>query len=321
MLKISVVGSGLMGTAISQIISKNYKKVYMYVRNKKLCDDINESHFNNVYFPNIKLNENIIAVNNLGDLKDSDMIFLCIPSSVIREFSRKLNDIVSKNCIFVSTAKGLEKNTNKRMSQIIEEETNKPIVVLSGPNIPIEMINDMFIATDIASSNVECLKLVETALKSSSFKLNFSSDVVGTEFCSVIKNVIAISQGICEGIGINNNARFALFTKSFNETKEFIKYYGGNPETVDSYCGFGDIVTSSAISVSRNHTLGILYGQKMVIDEVSSGITFEGKNVTRILKRLSDDVNFDFLTVNFVYDVMINNKNPKQAFLEFWDKI
>lgn len=92
------------------------------------------------------------------------------------------------------------------------------------------------------------------------------------EYCGVIKNVIAISQGICEGMKINDNARFSVFTKTYKETKNLIERFGGNPSTVDDYCGFGDIITASTLNVSRNHTLGVLYGQKIVIDEKASGV-------------------------------------------------
>ena len=159
-------------------------------------------------------------------------------------------------------------------------------------------------------------------LHSRIFKINFNNDVIGTEWCGIIKNVIAISQGICEGMDVNDNARFAIFTKSYSETKNLIEKLGGNRDTVDDYCGFGDIITASTLqNVSRNHTLGILYGQKIVIDEKASGVLFEGKNTTRILKQVCDELNFNFHTLNFVYDVIINKNNPKISFEEFWDKL
>ena len=130
---------------------------------------------------------------------------------------------------------------------------------------------------------------------------------------------MAISQGICEGLDINANARFALFTKSYSETKDLIEILGGKRETVDDYCGFGDIITASTLSVSRNHTLGVLYGQGIVVDEKSSGILFEGKNTTVILKKLCEDYNIKSLTVDFVYDVIVNKNNPKLAFNNFWE--
>lgn len=319
-MNVGVIGAGAMGTALAQTIAKN-TKVYLYARREEVSEDINKNHINTQYFPNVILNENIIAISDYNKLKNTEIIFLCIPSSAIRQTVKELNKIVDQECIFVNTAKGIEKDTHKRMSEIIEETTNRDAVVLSGPNIASEMVKSMPASTTIASNNLTSLNKVKQILTTDTFKVNANTDVIGTEFCGIIKNVIAISQGICEGMSVSNNARFSFFTVSYNETKDIIEKLGGNRDTVDDYCGFGDIVTASTLTVSRNHTLGVLYGQRIVIDEKASGVLFEGKNTTMILKSLLNELNIKSLTVDFVYDVIINRKNPKRAFNEVWDKL
>jgi glycerol-3-phosphate dehydrogenase (NAD(P)+) len=283
-LDVAVIGAGAMGTAISQSIAENVNNLYLYARNMEICDEINEKHYNSQYYPNLKLKENIIGINDFSRLNQVNVVFLCIPSSTVRDVTTELNEVVSDDCIIVTTAKGMESNTNKRMTEIIEEITERPAVALSGPNIASEMAKNLSTATTIACSNENYLKIVEKILKTKKFKVNSNTDVIGTEYCGIIKNVLAISQGICEGLDINANARFALFTKSYSETKDIIEILGGKRDTVDDYCGFGDIITASTLSVSRNHTLGVLYGQGIVVDEKSSGILFEGKNTAVILK-------------------------------------
>jgi len=319
-LKVGVIGAGSMGTAVSQTVAPN-ANVLLYARRKEVCEDINQTNINSQYFPNVKLHENITAISDLNELKDVEIIFLCIPSSVMREMVTKLKKIVSKNCIFVSSAKGLERNTNKRMTEIIEEVIERPAVAFSGPNIASEMVKSLSASTTIACENEDYLNKVKDILVTNSFKVNANTDVIGTEFCGIIKNVVAISQGICEGMDINNNAKFAVFTKSYTETKDIIEKLGGKRDTVDDYCGFGDIVTASTLSVSRNHTLGVLRGQGIVIDEKASGVLFEGKNTTLILKNLCDELNIHSLTVDFVYDVIINQMNPKTAFYKLWEQL
>ena len=318
-LNIGVIGAGAMGTAISQSIAENAEKLFLYARKKEICDEINSKHYNSQYYPNLKLKENIIGINEFSELNKADIIFLCIPSSTVREVTTELNKIISKECILVSTAKGIESSTNKRMTEIIEEIIKRPAVALSGPNIASEMAKNLSTATTIACQNDDYLMKVKTALETKKFKVNANNDVIGTEFCGIIKNVLAISQGICEGLDINANARFALFTQSYSETKDLIEILGGKRETVDDYCGFGDIITASTLSVSRNHTLGVLYGQGIVVDEKSSGILFEGKNTAVILKKLCETLNIPSLTVDFVYEVIVEKQNPKIAFNKFWD--
>ena len=319
-INVAVIGAGAMGTAVAQTIASN-TKVFLYARREEVAIDINETHCNSQYFPNVKLDENIVAVNDLEKLSNVRIIFLCIPSSIMRDIVTKLNNIVDEGCIFVSTAKGIEKESNKRMSEVIAEVTNKPAVVFSGPNIASEMVKNLSASTTIACRESNYLDEVLKVLVTKSFKVNANLDVIGTEFCGIIKNVIAISQGICEGMEINYNARFTIFTKSYNETKDIIEKLGGKRSTVDDYCGFGDIVTASTLSVSRNHTLGVLYGQGIVIDEKASGVLFEGKNTAKILKKICNDLGINSLTVDFVYDVIINKVNPKIAFDDFWSKL
>lgn len=320
-LNIAVIGAGAMGTAVSQSIAENVNKLFLYARKKEVCDEINSKHYNSKYYPNLRLKENIIGINDFSKLNKVDVIFLCIPSSTVREVTNELNKIISDDCILVTTAKGIESKTNKRMTEIIEEIIKRPAVALSGPNIASEMAKNLSTATTIACSDENYLDTVEKVLKTKKFKVNSNTDVVGTEFCGIIKNVLAISQGICEGLDINDNARFALFTKSYSETKDIIELLGGKRDTVDDYCGFGDIITASTLSVSRNHTLGVLYGQGIIVDEKSSGILFEGRNTTVILKELCENNKFKSLTVEFVYDVIVRKNNPKLAFNNFWDGI
>lgn len=318
-LNIGVIGAGAMGTAISQSIAENADKLYLYARKKEICDEINSTHYNSQYYPNLKLEENIIGIDDFNKLNDVDIIFLCIPSSTVREVTDELVKVISKKCILVTTAKGIESSTNKRMTEVIEEIIERPVVALSGPNIASEMAKNLSTATTIACENNDYLMKVKSALETKKFKVNANNDVVGTEFCGIIKNVLAISQGICEGLDINDNARFALFTKSYAETKDIIEKLGGKRDTVDDYCGFGDIITASTLSVSRNHTLGVLYGQGIVVDEKSSGILFEGRNTTVILKEICERYGLQSLTVDFVYDVIVEKNNPRLAFNKFWD--
>ncbi len=318
---IGVVGAGAMGTAIAQTVCDNTQNVLLYARREEIVDSINKTRFNKDYFPNVRLEENIIAINDLNELKNAEVIFLTLPSSTIRKITRELKDIISDDCVLVSTAKGLEKESKKRMSEVIEEETGNPTAVLSGPNIASEMVERTFSSASIACNNEQYLEKVKRALSTSKFKVSASNDVIGVEYCGVIKNVIAISQGICEGMKINDNARFSVFTKTYKETKNLIEKFGGNPSTVDDYCGFGDIITASTLNVSRNHTLGVLYGQKIVIDEKASGVLFEGKNTIIIMKELCEKYNIECATVDFTYDVIIDRINPKKAFENFWNKL
>lgn len=317
---VGIIGAGALGTALAQVISKNLDEVFLYARRPKIANDINNG-YNEEYYPNIKLNNNIIGISDLNKLANMDCIILTIPSSNLKELMDDLVNIIKKDCIIVSTIKGIDKSSSKTASQIIKEFSNNPVAVLAGPNIAREIVQELPAATTIALNNKSNKSIITEVLESEKFKLQFNLDHIGTELCGIVKNILAISFGICEGLNINDSAKFAILNKGFVETKDIIEKLGGKPDTILNYCGFGDIVTASTLSVSRNHTLGVLYGQKIVIDEKATGVVFEGKNSIITIKKLCDENNIHSSIVEFVNNVIIKNKNPEISFKKLWEEI
>jgi glycerol-3-phosphate dehydrogenase (NAD(P)+) len=320
-LKVSVIGAGGLGTAIAQLISVNADSVYLYARRKEVVDEIAKTRHNTEYYPSLKLAENIIPVNDFNHVKNCDIVFLCVPSSGIRSPLKELSKFICKDCILVSTAKGIEYPSLKTMSEIVTEYFDRSPVILSGPNFASEIALSLFTVANIASDDPQHLDLVKKVLTTDEFKVKLNKDVIGTECCGVIKNINAIAYGICEGMNLNDNARYAVLTKGFNETKDLIEVLGGKRDTVNDYCGFGDVVLTSTSGESRNHTLGMLYGQRIVVDEKASGIIFEGKNSIMAIKTLCDETSVDSAIVDFVYDIIVESIPPKIAFKKLWDKM
>lgn len=320
-LKVSVIGAGGLGTAIAQLVSANADSVYIYARRKEVVDEIIKTGYNTEYYPNLKLADNIIPVNDFNDVKKCDIVFLCVPSSGIRSPLKELSKSICDDCILVSTAKGIEYPSLKTMSEIVTEYFDRSPVILSGPNFASEIALSLFTVANIASDNPEHLDIVKEVLTTDEFKVKLNEDVIGTECCGVIKNINAIAYGICEGMNLNDNARYAVLTKGFNETKDLIESLGGKRDTVNDYCGFGDVVLTSTSGESRNHTLGMLYGQRIVVDEKASGIIFEGKNSIMAIKALCDKYSVNSSIVNFVYDIIVNSIPPKIAFKRLWNEM
>lgn len=318
---VGVIGAGAFGSAICQQLSKNLDDVVLLLRNENLCRDINEKGYNTKYYPNVRLNPNIRATLDISDLKDCDVIFLTIPSSAYRSILDELKDIVNDDVILVTTAKGIEYPSLKTMSRIIAEYPFKNITALSGPNFASEIMLNLPSITNIASTDIESSKTVKEMLESKQFKIRIIEDMQGIELCGILKNINAIANGICEGLNINENARFAVLTKGFNDTIKIIEAVGGKSSTVHEYCGFGDLILTSTSKESRNHTLGVLYGQRLIINENASGIVFEGKNSIRAIKDICTANDVESCIVDFVYEVIIEKITPIQAFNKLWDKL
>ncbi len=320
-MEVGIIGSGAFGTALAQTVAQNVETVKLYLRRENLANEINNIHINTEYYPNTELKDNIIATTNLNDLKNCKIILLSIPSSAFRNTLKNLKEIISNETILVTTAKGIEYPSLKTMGNLIEEYFNNQYVALSGPNFASEIILNLPTVSNIASRNIENSKKVKEILTTPQFKVKIIEDVIGLELCGVIKNINAIANGICEGMNINENARYSVLTKGFNETVKIIEGVGGKKATAKEYCGFGDLVLTSTSSESRNHTLGMLYGQRIIVDEKASGIVFEGKNSIMATKDICDKNNIKSVIVDFVYDVIVNQIPPKIAFNTIWKNI
>jgi len=321
MEEVAVVGAGNFGTALAQIISMNSKKVILYSRREEIANEIQKNRYNSEYYPNIRLNDNIIATNDLNDIKSSSIVFFCVPSSAVRDTAKSLSKILKKEIIIVSTAKGIEYPSLNTMSDIIKEYFGEKCVVLSGPNFASEIIHNLPTITNVASKNPEYSEIIKKLLTTDKFGVEILDDPISIELSGIIKNINAIAYGICQGMNINENAIYAILNIGFNDTKKIISAVGGKADNVNSYCGFGDLILTSTSSKSRNHTLGVLHGQRIIVDEMSSGIVFEGKNSIRAIKKLCDANSIDSIIVNFVFEVIINRKAPEIAFLKLWKSI
>jgi len=318
--KIAVLGAGSLGTALAQLATNNVEEVQLYARREEVVNEIKETGYNSHYYPSVKLSPRIKPTSHLDEI-DADIIFICVPSSVVDEVLSELKGHIGDHSIFLSTSKGIEYPSLRTMSRIIHDKTGLDPVVFSGPNFASEIILNLPTITILASKNLKNLEKVEKILKTEDFHVVKSEDVTGVEICGVLKNVNAIAYGICEGMKINQNAKYALLNKGFNETKEIVTAMGGNHKTVNNYCGFGDIVLTSTSSESRNHTLGLLYGQGIVVDEQSSGVLFEGKKSVLAVKKICETNNVTSLVTDFTYEVLNLKKSPKIAFRRLWENM
>ena len=320
-MKVGIIGAGSLGTALAQTIAQNVEEVILHLRRRTLADDINGTGFNTEYYPNVMLMDNIRATTDMNELKDCKVIFLSIPSSAFRKTLNDLKGVVSEDAILVTTAKGIEYPSLKTMGNLIEEYFDDSYVALSGPNFASEIVLNLPTVSNIASKSIENAEIVRDVLATKQFKVKIIDDVIGLEICGIIKNINAIANGICEGMNVNENARYGVLTKGFEDTAKIVESIGGNPSTAGEYCGFGDLVLTSTSFESRNHTLGMLYGQRLIVDEKASGIVFEGKNSIMAIKDICDNNGIKSVIVEFVYDIIVQHALPKIAFRKLWDEI
>ncbi len=287
MRKIAILGAGGWGTALAVHLARpdHARGVRLWARDAGLADDMARRRVNDVYLPGVALPSNIHVTGSLADtLDDADLVVSAIPSHGQRAVMRAARPHLRARATIVSATKGLENDTLYRMSEVIAEEAgaDHPVVVLSGPSFALEVARGLPTAVLAASRDDAASTLVQNEFRAPYFRLYRSSDVIGVEISAAMKNVIAISAGVVEGLGLGQNAHAALITRGLAEIARLVVAAGGQRETTAGLSGLGDLVLTCTGSLSRNRYVGVELARGRSLAEIVAGMKMiaEGVNTT-----------------------------------------
>lgn len=320
MNKIAFVGGGSFGTALAVLLSKKGLECSVWCHSENTVNDINVKRENTKYLKGIIIPERVTAYNDIEEtIKGSEVVVLAVPSKAIREVARKISSILKGNEIIVTVAKGIEKHTLKRMSQIIEDEIKgHPIVVLSGPSHAEEVARDIPTTVTAASKSVEAAKKIQDIFSSNTFRVYTNDDLIGVEIGGAFKNIIALAAGISDGIGYGDNTKAALMTRGMSEIVRVGTKLCGKAETFYGLTGMGDLIVTCTSMHSRNRRAGILIGSGRTLEEAIEeiGMVVEGIEAVKAFYELKSKTDVDMPITTALYEVLFKGKDPKESVME-----
>lgn len=272
MSRIAVVGAGSWGTAFAKCLADGGNDVIVWARRRKVVDQINFEHRNGDYLPEIWLPENLTAGLDLADVvAGARLVFLAVPAQKLRRQLDDLAPLLSEHAILVSLAKGLERGSRLRMSEVIAEAASWPvdqIAALSGPNIALEIAEEQPSAAAVAARQEAVAAEVARAASNTYFSAFTNTDLMGTEFGGTLKNLVAVAVGIVSGVGYGENTKASIITRGLAEITRFAVQFGAQPSTMSGLAGLGDLIATCESPLSRNHTAGRLLGEGKPLAEV-----------------------------------------------------
>ncbi|MFA4858864.1 MAG: NAD(P)H-dependent glycerol-3-phosphate dehydrogenase [Candidatus Margulisiibacteriota bacterium] len=322
MAKVVIIGAGAWGTTLAQLLIENQHQVLIWSFEEAVTNQINQLHENKKYLPGIQLSGQITASSDWGEvipaINESRAVFFVVPSEHLRETAAKLKNRINSNILVVSATKGIEKNTFKRMSEVLIEELRYPaekICALSGPNLSAEIAKGMPATTVIASPSPQCAGAAQELLMQARFRVYTNQDIVGVELCGALKNIIAIAAGAAEGLGLGDNAKSALLVRGIAEMARLGKRLGAHEETFYGLAGFGDLITTCQSKLSRNHHVGEEIAKGKKLDSILKSMVeiAEGVPTTLAVKSLSIKLGVDMPITDEVYNVLFADKEPYAA--------
>jgi glycerol-3-phosphate dehydrogenase (NAD(P)+) len=272
MANVAVLGAGAWGTTFAKVLADAGNTVQVWARRDQVANEINETHRNTKYLQRVNLPLSITASTSLPvTLAGVDAIFLSVPSQSLRGVLEDVDGLLGDHVPVVSLMKGVERSTGLRMSEVIAEAGRVSldrIAVLSGPNLALEMANAEPSASAVASANHDVAVAVAAMATNHYFTALTNTDVIGTEFGGVLKNLIAVAVGIADGVGYGDNTKASIITRGLTELSAFASAYGARPETMWGLAGLGDLIATCESPLSRNNTAGRLLGQGYSFDMV-----------------------------------------------------
>jgi glycerol-3-phosphate dehydrogenase (NAD(P)+) len=313
-MKVAVVGSGAWGTALAIRLHKNGHDVTIWTFEKELIEEM-ETTRRNPRLPGAVLPEGLKISPDYSCVAGCPLVVMASPSFPIRSVCRGIAPYLDENAVVVSVTKGIENGTLLRMSQVVEEETKRNVVVLTGPSHAEEVALDVPTGCLAACENKELAEFVQDAFMSDTFRIYTSPDPVGAELGAALKNVIALCAGVTDGLGCGDNTKAMLMTRGLTEMARLGVSLGAQKDTFAGLSGVGDLIVTCTSMHSRNRRAGILIGQGKSVDEAMKevGAVVEGYYAAQSAWGLCQKQGVDMPIIRAAYEVLYEGASARDA--------
>ena len=298
--------------------AKNKDEIYLLSIEDEVIEMINTMHVNTSYFPKCKLNENLKATGDKNVLLEANVVFLAIPSTAVVGYLQQNKDYINPTALIVNLAKGFGCG-DQIIPDSIKSFIFNPFMTLKGPSFAREIINRQDTGLTAATTDETLYKIITDVFDDTPIRTDFTTDVTGVEYASILKNIYAIVIGIVDANFDSANLRSIFITMALNEMRQLITIFGGEEATMYKYCGFGDFSLTSLNDMSRNRTLGLLIGKGFFNSCMSDSVVLEGRIAVDVFYQKLIDNQIDvsnFPLMSELYHVLNERSYPTRNFIK-----
>lgn len=317
MAKVSVLGAGSWGTALSLLLCKNGHEVTLWSALEDEVRMLCEKREHESKLPGVRLPEDMKITADLEDsLQDPDVAVLAVPSLFTRSTAHRMAPFVKKGQIIVNVAKGVEEHTLMTLSEIISEEIPQAdVCVLSGPSHAEEVGKGLPTTCVVSAEKRETAEYLQGIFMSPVFRVYTTPDILGVELGGALKNVIALAAGTADGLGYGDNTKAALITRGIAEISRLGTKMGARAETFYGLSGIGDLIVTCASVHSRNRKAGYLMGKGYTMQEAMDEVKMvvEGVYSARAAKSLAEKYQVEMPIIEEVNKVLFEDKPAADA--------
>jgi glycerol-3-phosphate dehydrogenase (NAD(P)+) len=319
-MKSAVVGGGSWGSAFAIHLGRQNIPTRIWIREKDVFEETRKYRENKTFLPGTVFPSHVDFSNDLEEaLEGAEVVFIVVPSDFCRDMYQQMKPFISQEQVIVSLTKGIENQSLKRMSELMQDIFGTGIsdrmAVLSGPSFAREVAESHPTAVVIAAHAKQISRTVQHLVSNPCFRAYSSDDVTGVELAASVKNVMAIAAGISDGLEYGLNSLAALITRGIAEITRLGKKMGANPGTFAGLAGIGDLVLTCTGKLSRNRYVGHEIGKGKSLEEVLSGMRMvaEGVTTTQSVRNLAQKMSIEMPICEQVYQVLYQEKEPRRA--------
>jgi glycerol-3-phosphate dehydrogenase (NAD(P)+) len=316
-MKLTVLGAGCWGTVLTWLLADNFEQITLWNKKEHTSEEFIKTK--KLTRPmEVQLPEKVVIETDLKKaVEGSDIILFVVSTTGVREVAKQLKEFVTPDQILVNASKGLELDTFKRMSEIIQEEIpDNKVAVLSGPTLAGEVLQGLPTAASIACEDTEtAARLQDYFYVKDKFRVYSNPDVIGVELGGSLKNVIAIASGFIDAMGLGNNTRGTMLTRGMAEIVRISVTLGANPSTLYGLSGMGDLIATASSPLSRNYRVGYMLGQGKKLSDIleSLGSVAEGVKTSKAVCDLVKELGISAPLTEMVYEVIHTEITPQEA--------
>lgn len=315
---IAVIGAGAWGTALSLLLAEKGHSFPLWVYEEDLSETMKAKRENTLFLPGFTLPNNIQPTSSLQQaVENKSAILLVVPTHVMRATIKSIKPFLKPDCLIINASKGIENETLCTVQQILQQELDKDhqFAVISGPTFAKEIAEGHPSALVAAGDTFETAERVKHIISTPKLKVFTSDDPLGVQIGGALKNVIAISTGICDGMDLGYNPRAALISRGLIEITRIGTAQNAKPETFLGLSGMGDLVLTCTGDLSRNRQVGIQLGKGKTLAEITKNmkVVAEGIRTVKSAHELKNKLNIKASIIEETYQIIYENKSPKKA--------
>ena len=316
--RFTILGDGAWGTTIALLLARRRDhEVILWSARPEYGQHLRAKRENTAFLPGIPIPE---AVHLTSDIREAlarpDLLISAVPTIYLRQSLMRLADDIGSDVPVLSLSKGIENETFQRPSEIIRQILGtKRIAVLSGPSHAEEVSRGLPATVVVACHDLDLSRGIQAHLSDDRFRVYTNLDVIGVEIAGALKNILGLAGGICDGLGLGDNAKSALLTRGLVEIARFGVAQGGSHHTFFGLAGLGDVITTCVSAHGRNRHVGerLARGEKLPAILASMSMVAEGVFTTRSVHEKAQRLGLDMPITAEVYRVMYEDKDPRRA--------